>query len=105
MAIKAAHQKTDFKVGDTIKVKHSFKEGDKTFSQTFEGLVIGIKGREENKTFTVRKIAKDAVGVEKIWSLNSPQIENITVSKQGNVRRAKLNYLRNRFGKLALKVK
>lgn len=105
MAIKAKHQETEFSVGDTIRVKHTFKDADKTLSQVFEGLVIGIKGREENKTFTVRKIASDAIGVEKIWPLSSPSIEKIEVKKTGNVRRAKLFYLRSRIGKEALKVK
>ena len=59
MAIKTTHNQTEFKVGDTIRVKHTFKEADKTLSQIFEGLVIGIKGRQENKTFTVRKISAD----------------------------------------------
>lgn len=105
MALKATHKKTEFKVGDTIRVKHSFKEQDKTLSQTFEGLVMGIKGRGVNKSITVRKIASDAIGVEKIWPLSSPSIETITVKKPGKVRRAKLYYLRSRKGKEALKVK
>lgn len=105
MAIKTKHNQTEFSVGDTIKVKHTFREGDKTLSQTFEGLVIAIKGRQENKTFTVRKISSDAIGVEKIWPVNSPSIEKIEVKKKGRVRRAKLYYLRDRKGKEALKVK
>lgn len=105
MAIKATHQKTEFSVGDTVRVKHTFKDAGKTLSQIFEGLVIAIKGRQENKTFTVRKIASDAIGVEKIWPLNSPNIKSIEVKKQGKVRRSKLYYLRDRKGKEALKVK
>lgn len=105
MAIKTKHNQTEFSVGDTVKVKHAFREGDKKLSQTFEGLVIAIKGRQENQTFTVRKIAADAVGVEKIWPVNSPNIEKIEVKKIGKVRRAKLYYLRGRKGKEALKVK
>ncbi len=105
MAIKTKHNQTEFKVGDKVKVKHTFREGDKTLSQTFEGLVIAIKGRGVSKTFTVRKISNDAVGVEKIWPLHSPNIKEIEVTRPGKVRRAKLYYLRQRKGKEALKVK
>ncbi len=109
MAIRAKHNQTEFKVGDTVRVKHTFREqdkdGEKTSSQTFEGLVISIKGRGVNKSITVRKIASDAIGVEKIWPLSSPSIKSITLKKQGKVRRAKLYYLRERKGKEALKVK
>ena len=105
MAISAKHDKTSFNVGDTIIVKHKFVEEGKTLSQTFVGIVISIKGRGKGKTFTVRKIAADSVGVEKIWPLHSPNITKITVRKKGNPRRAKLYYLRQRKGKLALRVK
>ena len=105
MAIKTKHNQTEFKVGDKVQVKHSFREQDKVLSQTFEGLVIAIKGREENKTFTVRKISNDGTGVEKIWPLHSPSIKEIKVVRSGSVRRAKLYYLRDKKGKEALKVK
>jgi len=110
MAIKTKFGDTEFQVGDTIGVHHTFKAGPskkgeegKAQSQVFEGIVMGIRGREENKTFTVRKISFDGVGVEKIWSLNNPSITKITVKKKGTARRAKLDYLRSRIGKLALK--
>ena len=103
MAIKTKFQETEFGVADTIRVHHSFKAGGKTQTQVFEGIVMGIRGRDENKTFTVRKISFDGVGVEKIWSLNNPSITKITVKKKGTARRAKLTYLRSRIGKLALK--
>lgn len=105
MAIKTKHNQTEFKVGDKVKVKHTFREQDKILSQIFEGIVISIKGREEGKTFTVRKISSDGVGVEKIWPLHSPSIKEIKVVRSGNVRRSKLYYLRDKKGKLALKVK
>lgn len=105
MAIKATLNKTEFGVGDTVRVHHQFQSGDKMQKQVFEGLVIGIKGREENKSFTVRKISSDGIGVEKIWPLQSPSLTKITVKRKGKVRRAKLNYLRERIGKQALKVK
>ncbi len=105
MAIQAKHQETKFSVGDTVRVKHQFFAGDKAQSQTFEGVVIAIKGRGIGRTFTVRKISADAVGVEKIWPLMGPNVLKITVKKPGKVRRAKLYYLRQRIGKLALATK
>lgn len=94
----------NFKVGDTIAVDTIIREGDKQRIQTFKGLVISIKGSGTRKTFTVRKISY-GVGVEKVLPWNSPNISKITVIKDGSVRRAKLYYLRDRVGKLALKVK
>lgn len=94
-----------FSVGDTLSVQQKIKEGDKTRLQTFEGIVIAIKGRGENKMFTVRKIASAGIGVEGIWPANSPWIKKITVKKKGKVRRAKLYYLRKRVGKKAARVK
>ena len=105
MAITTKIKDTQVKVGDTVKVKHQFIQGDKPQSQTFQGTVISIKGRGIGKTFTVRKIAVDSVGVEKIWPVASPNLLKVTVTKTGNVRRAKLYYLRSRVGKTALKVK
>jgi len=105
MAIKTIVKDQSISVGDTIRVHQKFKVGEKTQSQVFEGLVIGIKGRGDNKSFTVRKIASDAIGVEKIWPVNSPNITKVTLKKTGNTRRAKLYYLRDRIGKEALKVK
>lgn len=96
MANRAKHGETEFHVGDTVAVRHKFKEADKTRSQTFEGIVIAIKGRAENKSFTIRKMASARVGVERIWPLLSPAISKITVKKKGKVRRAKLYYLKKR---------
>ena len=94
MANKAKWQDVEFHVGDTVAVHQKIKEGDKTRIQIFEGTVIAIKGREENKGFTVRKIASGGIGVERIWPLISPWITKIVVKKKGRVRRAKLYYLR-----------
>lgn len=105
MALTAKHQDTSFNVGDIVRVKQQFQAGEKTQSQTFEGVVIAIKGRGIGKSFTVRKIGSDAVGVEKIWPLMSPNVLKVTVKKAGKVRRAKLYYLRQRIGKLALATK
>lgn len=104
MALKTKFQDTFFSVGDTIRVHHQFMVGNKPQTQVFQGTVISIKGRGDQKTFTVRKISADAVGVEKIWPLASPSIKKITLKKAGQTRRAKLYFLRNRIGKEALKV-
>jgi large subunit ribosomal protein L19 len=89
-------QTINFVPGDTIRVFEKVKEGDKFRLQAFEGVVLGIKGRDENKTFTVRKKVGD-IAVEKIWPIKSPNVEKVEVKKHSKkrVRRAKLYYLRN----------
>ena len=91
----------EFRAGDTVRVSVEIKEGSKTRIQKFEGIVIAIKGRGTGKTFTVRKIGANNVGVERIFPLYSESISNIEVVKKGKVRRAKLYYLRSRKGKAA----
>lgn len=88
----------NIKVGDTVKVTVRIKEGTKERNQNYEGTIIKIKGSDINKTFTVRKVFQ-GVGVERVFFLNSPKIEKITVLRSGKVRRAKLYYLRERVGK------
>src|SRR5688572_3562108 len=90
----------DFKPGDTITVSYKIKEGDKERIQEFTGVVIQRKGAGATKSFTVRKIS-NGVGVERIFPLNSPFIDGIEVLKKGDVRRAKLFYLRELTGKKA----
>jgi large subunit ribosomal protein L19 len=97
--------KVEFCVGDTIKVQTTVKEGDKTRTQAFQGIVIAIRGGRELKNFIVRKIAVGSVGVEKIFPINTPTITGIEIIKKGKVRRAKLYYLRNLLGKKATKIK
>lgn len=94
MANMAKYGKTEFHVGDLVAVHQKFKEDDKIRTQVFEGVVIAIRGRGENKSFTVRKIAAGGIGVERIWSLISPWITKIVIKKKGKVRRAKLYYTR-----------
>lgn len=96
--IKTEHPK--FNPGDRIKVHVKVIEGDKERIQPFEGDVLSIRGSGLNKTFTVRKLAS-GVGVERIFPLNSPKIAKIEIIRAGNVRRAKLYYLRNLSGKAA----
>lgn len=91
---------TQFNVGDTIKVYAKVKEGNKERVQAFEGTVLKKQGGSCRETFTVRKTS-NGVGVEKTWPLHSPTIEKIEVIRRGKVRRAKLNYLRDRVGKKA----
>lgn len=90
----------EFDSGDRVKVHVRVIEGDKERIQPFEGDVISIRGSGVEKTFTVRKIAS-GVGVERIFRINSPKIAKIELLKKGDVRRAKLYYLRNLSGKAA----
>ncbi len=91
----------EFKAGDTLRVAVEIKEGEKTRIQNFEGVCIAIKGEGTGKTFTVRKIGANNVGVERIFPLYSDSIKDIKVLRRGRVRRAKLYYLRERKGKAA----
>jgi len=96
-------KKTDvpaFEAGDHIRVHVRVIEGDKERIQPFEGDVISVRGRGANKTFTVRKISS-GVGVERIFPYNSPKIAKIELLKQGDIKRAKLYYLRTLSGKAA----
>ena len=89
-----------FKSGDTVTVAYKIKEGSKERVQQYRGVVIKIVGHGDKKRFTVRKIS-DNVGVERIFPMNSPFIDNVIVNKIGKVRRAKLYYLRGLTGKKA----
>ncbi len=95
----------EFRVGDTIKVDYKIIEGEKVRTQPYQGIVISKKGEGLSKTFTVRKIGADSVGVERIFPYYSPNIEDIKVMKRGKVRRAKLYYLRDRIGRKATQIK
>jgi len=94
------NQHTDFAAGDTITVSYKIKEGNKERIQDFRGVVLQIRGKGNNKTFTVRKMSGN-IGVERIFPLASPFIENIEVNKKGKVRRKRLFYLRGLTGKKA----
>ena len=90
----------EFKAGDTISVDYKIKEGSKERIQQFRGVVIQRKGEGHTATFTVRKMSGN-VGVERIFPINSPFIEKITINKHGKVRRARIYYLRGLTGKKA----
>lgn len=94
----------NFNVGDSVKVHTKVVEGDKERIQIFSGVVMGIRGRGLNQTFTVRRISYGE-GVERIFPTHSPRVEKIEVERAGSVRRAKLTYLRGRIGKGAMAVK
>jgi len=95
---------TPFNVGDTVKVHFKIVEGNKERIQIFEGLVIARKNGGVRETFTVRKISF-GVGVERVFPVHSPRIDKIEVVRQGDVRRAKLYYIRDLSGKAATRVK
>lgn len=92
-------------IGDTIRVHSKVVEGVKTRIQIFEGILIRLRGRDVNRTFTVRKIGAGGIGVERIWPLESNSIVKIEVKKKAvKVRRSKLYYLRDLVGKSAVRV-
>ena len=91
---------TPFRVGDTVKVQVKIVEGDKQRIQAFQGVVIARRNGGVRESFTVRKIS-NGIGVERIFPLHSPSLENIEVVTRGHVRRSKLYYLRKLRGKAA----
>ena len=90
----------NFNIGDTVKVFVKVVEGDKERIQPFQGIVIGRKGSGTRETFMVRKVSF-GVGVEKIFPVCSPNVDRVEVLKRGDVRRAKLYYIRDKKGKAA----
>ncbi len=93
-------QVPDFKAGDTVEVKVKVKEGDRERLQAFEGIVIAKRNRGMHSAFTVRKVSHGE-GVERVFQTYSPQVADIAVKRRGDVRRAKLYFLRNLSGKKA----
>mgnify|MGYP001611039029 CR=1 FL=1 len=92
-------------IGDTLRIHTQIIESGKTRTQVFEGILISLRGRGENASFTVRKIGTGGIGVERTWPLDSKSILKIEVKKKAvKVRRAKLYYLRDRIGKQATRV-
>lgn len=96
MALFAHHGQTEFGVGDRIRVIQLIKEGEKTRSQAFDGVVLAIRGKDENKTFTVRHIGAGQIGIERIFPISAPNLQKIEVLRKGvkGTRRAKLYFLR-----------
>ena len=89
-----------FSVGDTVRVSAKIKEGNRERIQVFEGFVLKRQNGGISETFTVRRLSS-GIGVEKTFPLHSPSIDKIEVVRHGDVRRAKLNYMRGRTGKAA----
>ncbi len=89
-----------FGAGDTITVYYEIKEGEKTRTQFFKGVVIQIKGSGSTETFTIRKMS-GTVGVERIFPMNMPALQKIEVNKRGKVRRSRIFYFRSLTGKKA----
>ena len=118
MANQAQWNTTKLHIGDTIRVHYKLIEHEKVAGKTkrevkeetrervqvFEGILIAIKGGQENQMITVRKIGVGAIGLERIFPIVSPWIKKIEVKKHGQIRRAKLYYLRARKGKAATKI-
>ncbi len=98
MALKITVKNTEFGVGDRIRVVQRIKDGDKNREAIFEGMVLGIKGREPGKTFLVRRVGEAKIGIERIFPVNLPSIDKIVVVKKGTagVRRSKLYFTRNK---------
>ena len=92
--------KPQFEIGDTVRVDVRIKEGERERIQAFEGTVIAKRGSGVAENFTVRRTAY-GVGVERVFPVNSPMVDKVTVIRHGRVRRAKLYYLRDRVGKAA----
>ncbi len=92
--------KPEIKIGSTVRVSVKIREGERERIQMFEGTVIAKRGSGVAETFTVRRVAY-GVGVERVFPLHSPKVEDVQVIRRGRVRRAKLYYLRGRQGKAA----
>ncbi len=103
--ISGKFNETDIHIGDTLRVHSQVSEGAKTRTQVFEGILISLRGRAENKTFTVRRIGAGGIGVERTWPLNGRSLVKIDVKKKaGKIRRSKLYYLRSLSGREAVRV-
>jgi large subunit ribosomal protein L19 len=115
MALKITLKDVEFGVGDRVRVVQRISEGGKAREATFEGMVIGIRGRNPGKTFVVRRIGEAGVGIERIFPLGLPTIDRVIVVKRGieGVKRAKLYYTREKaptevdmiFKKAAIRIK
>lgn len=90
----------EFSSGDTLTVYYEIREGDKSRTQFFKGVVIQIKGKGKTKTFTIRKMS-GTFGIERIFPINLPSIKKIEINKKGKVRRSRIYYFKNLRGKKA----
>ena len=102
MALFAKIKDKTVRVGDEVSLTTVYLDGDKEKKQKFNGIITAIKNRGENQSFTVRKISNDGIGIERIFPVNWPYLEEVKVLKHNKVRRAKLYYMREKIGKRAL---
>ena len=103
--ISVQFKNTNLHIGDTLRVKSNIVEGGKTRVQAYSGILIAISGRGENRTFTVRHIGPQGIGVERTWPVNSRSLVDVIVEKNAKkVRRSKLYYLRELTGRMATRV-
>jgi len=104
MSLQTIVCNTTVSIGDSVIVGQKIREGEKDRIQNFSGVVIAMKGEQSEKTFTVRRIAAGAIGVEKIFPIDMPSLVSVKIVKQAAVRRSKLYFLRERTGKAALQL-
>lgn len=103
--ISSQFNEKNLHIGDTLRISSTVVEGSKARVQVFEGILIALSGRGENKMMKVRRIGAGGVGIEKMWPLNAKSLVKIDIKKKaGKVRRSKLYYLRNLSGKKAVRV-
>jgi large subunit ribosomal protein L19 len=98
MALKISIKGTEVGVGDKVRVVQKIKDEDKSRESIFEGMVVSIKGRDPGKTFLVRRVGEGGIGIERIFPVNLPTIDRITIVKRGTegVKRSKLYYIRSK---------
>ncbi len=103
--ISSAYKDKVLHIGDTLRVKNTIVEGGKSRVQIFEGILIAMSGRGENRTFKVRRIGNRGIGIERTWPLNSTSIVDIEVVKNAKkVRRSKLYFMRELTGRMATRI-
>lgn len=96
MANQLTIKDVSVRVGDTVNINYKFVEGDKEKKQAFEGIVIKMRGRGVNQMFTIRKMTRSKIGVERIIPVASPFIDSVKIVKKGNARRAHLGFIRGK---------
>jgi large subunit ribosomal protein L19 len=102
MALFTKIKEQDVQIGDEVELTTTYMDNDKEKKQKFAGIVIAIKNKGENKSFTVRKIGSLGIGLERIFPVEWPLLDSIKVIKKNKVRRAKLYYMREKIGKRAV---
>jgi len=102
MALYARIKDQDIRIGDEVELTTVYLDSGKEKKQKYGGIVIAIKNSGENKTFTVRKVTNDGIGIERIFPANWPNLETIVIKGHNRIKRAKLYYMREKIGKRAL---